>query len=51
MLLFPKQDWGKDTLIPNRTSSQAWPDFLATTPFSPAARAGIAKVQTDTTTD
>jgi spermidine dehydrogenase len=51
MLLFPKRDWGKDTLIPNRTSGQAWPDFLATTPFSAAARAGIAKIQTDTTTD
>jgi spermidine dehydrogenase len=51
MLLFPSEDWGADTLIRNRLSSQPWPEFLATTPFSPEAQAGIARIQTDTTSD
>lgn len=51
MLLFPSADWGSDTLVQNRPGSQPWPDFLATTPFSPEARAGIARIQTDLTTD
>jgi spermidine dehydrogenase len=51
MLLFPSEDWGVDTLIRNRQSSQPWPEFLATTPFSPEAQAGIARIQTDTTSD
>ena len=51
MLLFPSADWGTDTLVQNRVGTTPWPDFLATTPFSPEARAGIARIQTDTTTD
>jgi spermidine dehydrogenase len=51
MLLFPKQDWGKDTLIRAKQGSQSWADFLATTPYSPAARAGIETIMTDETTD
>jgi spermidine dehydrogenase len=51
MLLFPSEDWGTDTVIQNRVSPQPWPDFLAQTPFSPEAQAGIARIQTDTTTD
>ena len=31
MLLFPRKDWGKDTLVPNRVGQRRpWPDFLAT---------------------
>jgi spermidine dehydrogenase len=52
MVLFPARDWGgTDTLVPNRTGAQSWPDWLATTPWSPAAREGIARIQTDVTTD
>jgi spermidine dehydrogenase len=51
MLLFPSEDWGTDTVIRNRLGSQPWPDFLALTPFSPEAQAGIARIQTDDTTD
>ena len=51
MLLFPSEDWGTDTVIQNRVAPQPWPDFLAQTPFSPDAQAGIATIQTDTTTD
>ena len=51
MLLFPSEDWGTDTVIQNRVAPQPWPDFLAQTPFSQAARDGIARIQTDTTTD
>jgi spermidine dehydrogenase len=51
MLLFPSEDWGTDTVIQNRLGTQPWPDFLALTPFSPEAQAGIARIQTDTTTD
>jgi hypothetical protein len=51
MLLFPSEDWGTDTVVQNRVSPQPWPDFLANTPFSPEAQAGIARIQTDTTTD
>ena len=46
----PGRDWGADTS--SRTGPpRAWPDCLATTPYSPAARDGIARIQTDTTTD
>ena len=51
MLLFPAADWGADTLIPNRVAPQPWPEYLAATPFSQAERDGIARIQTDTTTD
>ena len=49
MLLFPARDWGADALVPNRVAPQPWPEFLATTPFSPEARAAIARIQTGTT--
>jgi spermidine dehydrogenase len=51
MLLFPREDWGKDSVVRAKQGSQSWPDFLATTPYSPAAQAGIATIMTDTTTD
>jgi spermidine dehydrogenase len=51
MLLFPSEDWGSDTLIRNRLSTQPWPEFLAGTPLSPEAQAGVARIQTDETTD
>jgi spermidine dehydrogenase len=51
MLLFPRKDWGKDTLIRSKQGTQSWADFLATTPYSPEARAGIERIMTDETTD
>jgi spermidine dehydrogenase len=51
MLLFPREDWGKDFVVRAKQGSQTWPDFLATTPYSPEAQAGIARIMTDTTTD
>ena len=51
MLLFGAEDWGSDTVVQNRTSTQSWPDFLAQTPFSAEAQAGIARIQTDLTSD
>ena len=51
MLLFPRKDFGKDSLVPNKTASQTWAQFLATTPYSPTAREGIARVFEDETTD
>ena len=50
MLLFPAEDWGSDTVLQNRTT-QAWPDFLAQTPLSAEAQAGVARIQTDETSD
>ena len=52
MLLFPSEDWG--TGLPSCARSRAarrWPEFLATTPYSPEAQAGIATIMTDDTTD
>jgi spermidine dehydrogenase len=51
MLLFPRQDWGTDSLVRAKQGSQSWADFLATTPYSPAAREGIARVMEDDSTD
>jgi spermidine dehydrogenase len=51
LLLFPKKDWGAESLVRAKQGSQSWADFLATTPYSPAARAGIERIMTDTTTD
>ena len=51
MLLFPSEDWGADAVVQNRLPDQAWPDFLAQTPFSAEAQAGIARIQTDLTSD
>ncbi|MDR0359246.1 MAG: hypothetical protein LBJ87_07270 [bacterium] len=51
MLLFAREDWGADYVVPNKTSAQSWPDFLSTTPFSAQAQADIARWMTDTTTD
>ena len=48
MLLFPKEDWGTDTLVPaKQDDAQSWADFLATTPYSPEAQAGIARIMDD----
>ncbi len=47
MALFPAKDWGADTLIPNKTNAVSWHDWLATTPWSPEARAGIERIQED----
>jgi spermidine dehydrogenase len=49
MLLFPAAEWGADHLVQNRTGGESWPAFLARTPFSPAAREAIARIQTDAT--
>ena len=39
MLLFPSEDWGTDTLVPRQAgAARRWADFLATTPYSPAAQ-------------
>ncbi len=51
MLLFPKEDWGKDSVVRAKQGSQTWPEFLATTPYSPEAQAGIATIMTDDSTD
>ena len=51
MLLFPAEDWGSDSLVRAKRASQTWPDFLATTPYSPAAQAGIARIMEDLTSD
>jgi spermidine dehydrogenase len=51
MLLFPRKDWGKDSLVRAKQGSQSWTDFLATTPYSPAARAGIARIMEDDSSD
>ena len=51
MLLFPKKDWGKDTLVRTKQATQTWAEFLATTPYSPAAREGIERIITDEDTD
>ncbi len=51
MLLFPRKDWGKDTLVRNKQGSQTWAEFLATTPYSAKAREGIARAIEDETTD
>jgi spermidine dehydrogenase len=51
VLLFPSRDWGADHVVPAKTAGQTWPAFLATTPYSPAAQAGINTIMTDTSTD
>jgi spermidine dehydrogenase len=51
MLLFPKEDWGSDTLVESQGEDQSWADFLGQTPLSPEARAGIERIETDTTSD
>ena len=51
MLLFPAADWGADHLVTTKPGSQSWPDYLATTPYSERARADLARLFTDTTTD
>jgi spermidine dehydrogenase len=49
MLLFPAAEWGQDHLVRNRVTGESWPAFLARTPFSPAARDAITRIQTGTT--
>jgi spermidine dehydrogenase len=51
MLLFPKEDWGQDSVVRAKQGSQSWEQFLATTPYSADAQAGIARYMTDETTD
>lgn len=51
MLLFPSADWGTDSLVQNRRGGESWPDFVARTPYSPAARDAIVRIQTDQVTD
>jgi len=52
MVLFPAKDWGgRETLVPNRTEEQSWADWLATTPYSPAARAGIERIMEEVKPD
>jgi len=48
--LFPRKDWGKDYVVP-RASSVGLADFLATTPYSAAAQAGIVRAIEDEDTD
>jgi spermidine dehydrogenase len=49
MLLFPAKDWGKDSVVPNKTNSLSWTEWLATTPWSPEAQAAIVRIQEGTT--
>ena len=42
-----REDWGTDTVVRAKQGSQTWPDFLATTPYSAEAQAGIARIMTD----
>ena len=51
MLLFPKEDWGQDSVVRAKQGSETWQQFLARTPYSPEAQAGIATYMTDETTD
>ncbi len=51
MLLFPKEDWGRDSVVRAKQGSETWQQFLARTPYSPEAQAGIATYMTDETTD
>jgi spermidine dehydrogenase len=51
MLLFPREDFGDDALMQNRRTGESWAAFVARTPFSPAARDAIVRIQTDETTD
>jgi spermidine dehydrogenase len=51
MLLFPAADWGADALVQNRRGGESWPDFVARTPYSPAAAEAIVRIQTDQVTD
>jgi spermidine dehydrogenase len=49
MLLFPSADFGTDTVIQSRTEPNTvagWTTFLARTPYSPAAREAILRIQT-----
>jgi spermidine dehydrogenase len=56
-LLFPAKEFGRDTATPNRQNATepntpaGWTAFLSRTPFSPAARAAIVRIQTDEDTD
>ena len=51
MYLFPREDWGSDSLVESQGDEESWADFLARTPLSPEARAGIERIETDTTSD
>ena len=41
----------QDSVVRAKQGSQTWPEFLATTPYSPEAQAGIATIMTDDSTD
>ena len=49
MLLFPAKDWGKDSVVPNKTNALSWTQWLATTPWSSEAQAAIVRIQEGTT--
>lgn len=55
MLLFPREDWGKDVAVQNRVNATepdtpaGWAAFLARTPFDAASAAAIVRIQTDAT--
>jgi spermidine dehydrogenase len=51
VLLFPAADWGSDHVVRAKQPTEKWPEFLARTPYSPAAQAGIATIMTDDSTD
>jgi spermidine dehydrogenase len=49
--LFPRKDWGKDSVVPNTINSVGLEEFLKTTPYSAAAQAGIVRAIEDEDTD
>ena len=53
MLLFPKRGLGQGHARAGKAGRhpERGPEFLATTPYSPAAQAGIARIKTTRTTD
>lgn len=53
-LLFPREDWGTDTVQRTRfepNTPDGWRTYVDRLPYSPAARDAIVRIQTDTTTD
>ncbi|HEX5619538.1 MAG TPA: NAD(P)-binding protein [Solirubrobacteraceae bacterium] len=49
--LFPRKDWGTDSVLPNTIGTVGLEEFLKTTPYSPAAQAGIVRAIEDEDTD
>ena len=53
-LLFPREDWGADTVQRTRfepNTAAGWAAYVSRLPYSQAAKDAIVRIQTDTTTD